>query len=259
MRRFFRIATRVFGLQTKKRSTSIRGAVGLVSPRVFAFVLCGAIGVFTTHATAADVKSASSDGEATVYLLDNFSADFDLAYRAVLKPAAHNKSWSSLSILLVGSQIPGPGASVGVASDPPHHAAARPFTYVVYPGLRDDYKSHSKSCSAGCLIELRGDARSIYAYVDRHAVASWSRSDLFITHPHVQLNAEVHGTGDSVYASLTPVRVLVAGRALPNPTCAFTTRGIEPAGRTTLTFSGKTNDAGGAFIELASGARADKC
>ena len=83
-------------------------------PRVFAFVLCGAIGVFTAHATAADVKAASSDGEATVYLLDNFSADFDLTYRAVLKPTAHNKSWSSLSILLVGSQIPGPGASVGV-------------------------------------------------------------------------------------------------------------------------------------------------
>ena len=68
------------------------------------------MGVFiTARLLAANVKSASSDGEATVYLLDKFSADFDLAYRAVLKPAVPRQSWSSLSILLVGSQIPGPG------------------------------------------------------------------------------------------------------------------------------------------------------
>lgn len=63
------------------------------------------------HPAIAAVKSASSDGEATVYLMGKFSTDFDVVYRAALKPAGHNKSWSSLSILLVGTQIPGPGAS----------------------------------------------------------------------------------------------------------------------------------------------------
>ena len=211
------------------------------------------------HATVAAVKSASSDGEATVYLKGKFSRDFDVAYRAILKPAAHNNSWSSLSILLVGSQMPGPGASVGVASDPSHHTSVQAFTYVVYPSIKDNYESHSTSCAEGCLIELRGDTRNIYAYANGNMLASWSRSDLYLQHPHIQLNAEVHGPGDSIFASLTPVRTIVAGRILSHPTCAFTTRGIVPVGLATLTFHGKTSDAGGAFINLITGVHGDHC
>lgn len=177
----------------------------------------------------------------------------------MLEAAAHNKSWSSLSILLVGSKIPGPGASVGISSDPPHHRSVHVFTYVVYPSLEDNYESQSTNCTKGCVIELRGDTRKIYAYVNGNMLASWSRSDLYLQHPHIQLNAEVHGEHDAIFASLTPVRTIVAGRMLSRPTCAFTTRGIEPAGRATLAFHGKTSDAGGAFINLTTGVHGDRC
>jgi hypothetical protein len=217
-----------------------------------------AVAVSARGAVAA-VKSASSDGEATVYLSGAFSTDFDVAYRAVLKPGAHNQSWSSLSILLVGSKIPGPGASVGVASDPSHHGSITSFTYVVYPNLKEDYEVHSVSCTTGCLIELRGDAYDVYAYVNGKQLATWSRSDLYLAHPSIQLNAESHGAGDVLDASLTPVRTTGASRALPRPTCAFTTRGIEPAGLTTLTFDGQTGDESGAFVNLSTGAHGDKC
>jgi len=227
--------------------------------RIFAsaVVICIALSS-TARVTIASVKAASSDGEATVYLAGSFSAEFDVAYRAVLKPGDHNKSWSTLSILLVGRQIPGPGASVGLVSDA-SHPRARPFTNVVYSNLKDDYKNYGASCTTGCVIRLRGTAARIYAYVDGKEMASWSRSDLYLQRPYVQLNAEVHAAGDSVDASLTPVRAVVAGHALPHPTCAFTTRGIEPAGLAAITFHGKTNDAGGAFVNLYTGARGDKC
>jgi hypothetical protein len=213
----------------------------------------------TGRVAVAAVKSVSPDGEATVYLSGTFSNDFDIAYRAVLQPRSDNKSWSTLSILLVGSRIPGPGASVGVVSLPPGHRPVRAFTYVAYPSAKGQYESLSATCAAGCVIELRGDARNIRAYVDGKIVGSWSRSDLYLQHPSIQLNAEVHGSGDHIYASLIPVQTKIAERTLRSPTCAFTTRGIEPAGRTTLTFRGTTNDAGGSFINLLTGARMNKC
>jgi hypothetical protein len=233
------------------RSASVKA--GVVVLFVAAYIAA------TLTAAMAAVKSASSDGEATVYLMADFTKSFDIAYRVTLKPAAHNKSWSSVSILLVGRQIPGAGASLGIISDPPSHTLVHSFTYVVYPNLKGDYNRQSGRCLTGCLIELRGDQHSIYAYVNDSLVASWSRSDLYLQHPHIQLNAEVHGVGDSIYAVLIPVRTVVADRTLPHPTCAFTTRGIEPAGLTALKFRGKANDAGGAFINLLTGIRGDKC
>jgi hypothetical protein len=239
----------------------IRGR-GIV--RYCAWILALSLATFvplgqTGRVAVAAVKSVSPDGEATVYLSGAFSNDFDVAYRAVLQPRADNKSWSTLSILLVGGQIPGPGASVGVVSLPPGHRPVRAFTYVAYPSAKGQYESLSATCAAGCVIELRGDARNIHAYVDGKIVGSWSRSDLYLQHPSIQLNAEVHGSGDHIYASLTPVQTKIAERTLRSPTCALTTRGIEPAGRTTLTFRGTTNAAGGSFINLLTGARTDTC
>ena len=239
----------------RRASRNVRCRAYLLAFCVATYVAIG----LTAHATLATVKSASSDGETTVYLKGKFSSDFDVAYRATLRPAAHNKSWSTLSILLVGSQIPGPGASVGVASDPTRHGSVRAFTYVVYPSLKDSYESHSTNCAEGCLIELRGDTRNIYAYVNGNMLASWSRSDLYLRQPRIQLNAEVHRQGDSIFASLTPFRNILAGHILPRPSCAFTTRGIEPVGLATLTFHGKTSDAGGAFINLITGVHGDHC
>jgi hypothetical protein len=127
------------------------------------FVISWVVATSTPHAAVAAVKSASSDGEATVYVIDKFSKDFDIAYRAVLKPGNRNKSWSTLSILLVGSRIPGPGATVGLVSDIPNSRALRAFTYVVYPNSTYKYQNYTKNCRAGCILELRGDAARIYA------------------------------------------------------------------------------------------------
>ena len=139
--------------------------------KIVALLLIG-IAVVTTQAAIGAVKSASPDGEATIYLLGPFTSKFDVAYRAVLRPGAHNKSWSTLSMLLVGRRIPGPGASVGLASAPPHHRSIRPFAYVTYPDLEGDYKDYSVDCDRGCTIELRGDARTVYAYVGQIGRAS---------------------------------------------------------------------------------------
>ncbi len=203
------------------------------------------------------VQSASTDGEATVYLTGKFTSTFDIAYRARLNPGAQNKSWSTLSILLVGSKIPGPGVSVGLSSDPKHRAP-QPFTYVIFPGQQYVYQNQAVKCSDGCIIELRGDRARISAYVDGALVGSWSRSDLYLQHPSIQLNGEAHGGGDSLSATLIPIRTIANGHTL-HPTCAFTTRGIEPAGRSSLLFSGRTSDAAGFFVNLETGNHGKKC
>lgn len=135
---------------------------------------------------------------------------------------------------------------------------SRDVTYVVFPGQTSAYKTQKPRCDAGCVIELRGDAFRIYAYLNGTLFETWSRSDLYLQHPSIQLNAEVHARGDTIEATLTPIRTIVAGRVV-HPTCAFTTRGIEPAGRSTLTFRGKVNDAGGAFVNLSTGKHGDRC
>ena len=221
-------------------------------------LMCIAL-VSSTLIASAAVKSVSSDGEATVYLGGNFSGDFDVAYRAVLKPGTHNKSWSTLSILLVGRKIPGPGVSIGLSSNGSHSRAVAPFTYVVYPNLKDGYKNGTANCARGCVIELRGDSRNVYAVVDGKKLAAWPRSALALVSPAIQLNAEAHGAGDILDASLTPVRITTAGRALRHPKCAFTTRGIEPAGLATLTFHGENDGAPAAFVNLSTGTKGDKC
>ena len=215
--------------------------------------------VLCTAAARGAVKPVSPDGEATIYLNGAFSSNFDLAYRAVLKPGSSNRSWTSLSILLVGRKIPGPGVSVGLISDPPRRGVVSAFTYTIYGDLKDDYRSHSVSCRNECVLELRGDAFSIYAYLDGKRLATWSRSDLYLLRPSIQLNAEAHGLGDSLVASLTPLRSTAARQELRHPTCAFTTRGIEPRGNTVLTFHGTTNDAQATFLNLSTNTSHAKC
>ena len=211
-----------------------------------------------SHAARSAVKSASTDGEATIYIAGNFTSDFDLAYRAVLKPGTRNKSWTSLGILLLGSQIPGPGAFFGLSGDPKHHSVT-PYTYVNFPGRQLEYKKQIGDCSDSCIIELRGDTARIYAYFNNKLLTSWSRSDLNLRGESIQLNAEAAGAGDELTASLTPLKTVSRGHVLASPKCAFTTRGIEPSGRSTLRFTGSTNNALGHYVTLETGLHADKC
>ncbi len=129
---------------------------------IVTIALTCALAVPVPQSASAKVKSASTDGEATVYLTGKSDADFDVAYRALRKAGSDNKSCSTLSMLLVGSRIPGTGASVGVASDPEHPGVA-PFTYVVFPNGRYDYRNQASRRATACLIELRGDPFHIYA------------------------------------------------------------------------------------------------
>lgn len=212
------------------------------------------------HAAQATVKPVSTDGEATVYLMGDFSGRFDVAYRAALSARPRNKSWSTLSLLLIGRRIPGPGASVGLMRDASHGNALRAFTDVVYPNRSGDgFKSLAARCNSGCILELRGDSARISAYVNGEQVASWPRTDLNLERPYIQLNAEVHGPGDAIAASLEPVRMAAAGHAIHDPKCAFTTRGIEPYGRHVLTFRGVNEKADGAFVNLTTGSHSDRC
>ncbi len=215
--------------------------------------------VFQTMTAPAAVKSVSTDGEATVYLMGNFSGTFDVAYSASLALAAHNKSWSALTILLVGTIIPCPGASIGLASGYPNARTLTAFTDVTYSSLRNSYKSQRVNCPIRCVIELRGNKNNIYAFLDGKRLATWPRVDLSLIKPSIQLNAEAHGVGDVINASLVRIRTIAGGRILPHPTCAFTTRGVEPSGTTNFKFTGTNRNAAGAFIALATGAHSDKC
>ncbi len=205
------------------------------------------------------VKPVSSDGEATVYLSGNFTGDFDVAYKATLAPAPHNTSLSWLSILLIGKVIPGSGTSVGIASGGPRQSVTSVYTDVTYPNLNDTYKRERANCTTRCILELRGDKHTIFALVNGTELEAWPRSILRLTRPSIQLNAEVHGVGDVLQASLTPVRTIAAGRPLQHPTCAFTTRGIEPSGTRNLNFSGRNRDAPGEFVSLTTGAHGERC
>ena len=209
--------------------------------------------------TTASVKAISTDGEATIYLSGSYSGDFDVAYRARLGPSPHNTSWTTLGILLIGNQIPGPSGSVGLESDAQHPGTVLPYTALTRQNLRIEYKSYRIDCTGGCVIELRGDAKRISAYARGVRLASWPRSVLNPRQAYVQLNAEAHGDGDSLVASLSAVRTIAGGRRLPPPVCGFTTRGIKPAGRGILSFTGDTNNAGGAYVNLATGARVPNC
>jgi len=65
---------------------------------LIAFVVC------TPSGSGAAVTSASTDGEATVYIAGHFSSNFDVAYNAALSEAPPNKGRSGVSLLLGASR-----------------------------------------------------------------------------------------------------------------------------------------------------------
>ncbi len=202
-------------------------------------LLVGILMIATVQPALSDVKPVSSDGEATVYLPGNFSGAFDLAYKATLAKMRENRGFSWLSVLLIGKAVPGPGVSVGLANGDPNGRTISAFTSVTDAALKNSYQSHHVSCLRGCIIELRGDALKVEAFVEGVAVGTWPRSMLHLEMPSVQLNAEVNRSGDAVVASLSPLRTVADGKNLPKPVCAFTTRGIEPHTKgELLTFTG---------------------
>jgi len=206
------------------------------------------------------VKAVSTDGEATVYLAGDFSGAFDVAYNATLLEAPKNKGWSGVSLLLVGAVIPGPGISIGLSTGDPSERKVYAFTSAVDTHGHQTYNSTPVVCGAGCRIELRGTATSLEALLNNRVISRWSRTSMPLVKPSIQINAEVAKTGDRIHAVLTPVSIISGTHKLANPTCAFTTQGVDPSGLGTLTFKGAFRPGSQvAFVSLKTGHRGDAC
>src|SRR5271163_41417 len=75
----------------------------------------------------------STDGEATVYLMGDFTSDFDLRYRATLSASVSNRSWSTIGIMLLGRANPGRSVEIGLANGDPDGQTVVAFTSARYP------------------------------------------------------------------------------------------------------------------------------
>jgi hypothetical protein len=210
----------------------------------------------------AKVRTVSTDGEATVYLMGDYSGDFDLAYNVVFDPASSNHSWSTVTLMLLGPLQPSAWISVGLSRGYPKPASLQGFTASSRLGKPETYKNSSVRCSLACGIELRADKTTIYALVNGRTIEAWSRKVLTIIKPYVQLNGEVHAIGDRISARFYLVRAVADKKRLLSPTCAFTTQGVEaraiaPAG---IVFRGaRRPDARVTYVSLKDGSTGASC
>lgn len=208
----------------------------------------------------------STDGEATVYVMGEFSRGFNLAYYAVLRPTPTNRSNTFIGIMLLGRRNPGSSIALGLTRAASIAHALRFYLSISAKNGGNHYTTFPAACSPSCELILRGDRYALYAFVVTEdgirKLGAWSRADLELVRPYVQLNGEVTRPGDSIAGALTPIRMVADSLDLSAPTCAFTTRGIlprrDPNG--TLTFSGSYGiEAPASFIDLKSGRFVDRC
>ncbi|MEO6913058.1 MAG: hypothetical protein ABI182_03430 [Candidatus Baltobacteraceae bacterium] len=219
------------------------------------------IAIFLTPAAGrASVHAVSTDGEATVYLRGHFGSDFDLVFDVEFGPQNRNRSWTFVSILLLGETQPSASASIGLSRGSPNQRTLSTFTYANDVGKSPVYRSFPIACVAICVIELRGTKTHLYALADGVVLGRWDRSNSLMQKPYVQLNAEVSAFGDRIQARLLPIRLIDGRGILPGPTCAFTTQGVVPSLKRGIAFGGtRSRDAKAAFVSLATGVRGDKC
>jgi hypothetical protein len=212
------------------------------------------------------VKAVSTDGEATIYVMGNFSRGFNVAYNATLRTAPGNRANTFIGIMLIGRQNPGPGIELGLTRGAGNAHDLRVFISVNPRHGENIYTSFPAACVPACELILRGDRYGLYAFVltedGIRKAGTWSRADFGFVRPYVQLNGEVTRPGDGIVGALMPMRAVVDSKSLPAPTCAFTTRGIEPRRDPggTLTFSGTfANAAPASFIDLRNGSTVNRC
>lgn len=210
----------------------------------------------------AKVRTVSSDGEATVYLMGDYSGDFDLAYNVTFDPEPSNHSWSTVTLMLIGPLQPSAWISVGLSRGYPTRASFKVFTASGGPRKSGTYKNSSVRCALSCRIELRADKTTIYALVNGRKIETWARNAFTIIKPYVQLNGEVHAIGDRISARLDLARAVSAEKPLPRPLCAFTTQGVEaraiaPSG---IAFSGaRRRNARVTYVSLIDQSTGDSC
>lgn len=227
---------------------------------VSVMLLAAALAAAAASPAPARVKAVSTDGEATIYATGDFSAEFDVAYKVVFRPNSSNRSWTSISVLLLGRKGPG-YISIGLFGGYPK--AGETSAFVTYAaGSRRAKFSTIRNDSPRPVLELRGDETHLYAYLNGVRIASWLRSVYRIERPYLQINGEVAASGDVIDARLTPVRLIASRHALHYPTCAFTTQGVTPSANRdgVLIISGARRiSARATFIRLADGAPVERC
>lgn len=209
----------------------------------------------------AKVHAVSTDGEATVYLTDDFSKNFELTYAVAYPPAPRNRSWSDVSLLLLG-RTPGGSISIGLTRGSPNQRKLSALAIVIRAGGNPVQKMFPVTCNETCTLTLNGDDQNITVAVNGKIVALVPRAALALTRPYVQINGEVSAVGDTIYATLKPLRTTLARKPIAATTCAFTTQGVSasalPGGG--LRFSGKRDpNADAAFVSLIDGSMGNSC
>jgi hypothetical protein len=232
--------------------------------RFLALVAC--IACVTGATSGHTVKAVSSDGEATVYLIGNFSRGFNVAYNAVLAQVRTNRATTFVGIMLLGRRRPGGSIAIGLSRNAATAQSLEAFVSSTTAQDATHYQSFPVVCLPACGFILRGDRYGIYAFAVTsdgiRKIGAWARADFEFVRPYVQLNGEVTALGDRIAATLIPMRVVADSRDLPAPRCAFTTRGIEPRrnGGAMLEFTGTYRPgAAASFIDLGTGKRVDRC
>lgn len=198
----------------------------------------------------------TGDGHATAYLLGDFSRDFDVAYRVSFEPTPTNRSWSLVSLYLIGQNMAGGSLGVEIARGYPHASSLSGMTSTALPGRQQTYHLEAVNCHP-CVIELRGARDDVYAFIGGNQIGHWKRDRFTMTDPYVQLNGEVNAIGDRLFARLVPVRVTAQGASISPDKCSHTTQGIaarEEAAQGIVEFFGtRSSNAPTAYVSVVNG------
>jgi hypothetical protein len=226
-------------------------------------LLAAAISIACAAPAKAKVHAVSTDGEATVYVVNDFNRNFDLLYRVDFPQSRGNRGWTAVSVLLLGRTAASASIGAGFSRTPVKNGSRlEAFTDADAAGQAAVYRSVPVACAPTCTLELRGDARTVSAFVNHREIGSWLRSRMGMSKPYVQINAEVSEIGDRIVAGFTPMRTEVRGRRIPPPTCAFTTQGVRAwrtAGAALKFFGRRDPSADAAYISLIDGSSGDRC
>lgn len=209
----------------------------------------------------AKVKPVSTDGEATVYLNGDFLREFELSYDITFHPARHNRSLSFIDVILLGGIPPSGSITVGLMLGAPNPSALSAFVTTNRRGEKQKFEQFPLTCRSHCRLELKGNTTEFSASIQGRRIRTWSRSDVLMRKPYVQLNGEVSGPGDSIFALVAPIRMTAGGHSL-RPTCAFTTRGIEARSTSSHAFEfvgTSRSDARVTYVSLRTGNAQEKC
>jgi hypothetical protein len=90
-------------------------------------------------------QDGTPDGEAMVYLLDDYAKLFELIYTIHLTPQPKNASWSTLGVMLIGTENPGPSIQVGLAQE--NATTIKVFTTIGSASGADEYNGYPLACS----------------------------------------------------------------------------------------------------------------